>query len=1375
MNGAAGNTRTHRVLIMSMTMLFATATPVVTSEEGNNGINDQDISGEISPYQFEEDGRSYLLNEGGVELFSASSYLKIEWAKEGYPGLFLPFEKGSQHSRGHQRSCESAWSVGDSDNITTTDGTIVATVERVSANAAVFVEDGQVVSSTTLNDITSTWESIIYPTNTNHFGDAPDVDNNCQIEIVVHSVDGIGGTGGYFQPSISSIRESLFVDVDDLGSRNPILAHEFGLLIHNAWDPYEYLWIVEGAAEMAEFVCFGSNSDLESNANSWAENTSTSLRWWNERSSDRGSGFLFLMYLSDMLGGAPSIRSLVSDSSIGGSGIENLARNPGPGSTPVGDTMSEIFSNFSAAMTLDSPQGAFGFSELDLEDDCDSDVLCRAPPRESNGVWTEVWQSQGYSLEGWGFSSFRFTQGNGDPLNLMIQPDRFGFEGAILVREASSGTWTMSELRIDGSTGIGTGLIHGFGNSTSEVWLLVWYNSVVDDCDIDFANCGVLPGGSYPTGSFTVNADLLSEPAEVSIDAIHDFDRDKDGLDDSLELSISVSSSAYFETLDVGIEAFSNNTVVDSASFGLSASNGEPSTKSIWFTPQFSGDVSFVVRISDITGEEQDLALSLPEYVFNMRPFGSGSISTNLTETWLPTYIFGGGFDPWGFGLSNGSFNQNETPSSYIWDLGDGNISSLKNPIHSYVEQGEYTISLTVVDAGGYFSEIQTWNISVNDSSNPIPDISIGGISIDDELTINTNQRVQFSSFGTSDNVPIEQLSFQWDFGDGSIDSGVGLYEVGHSWADGSANGTVYSMTLRASDGTQYAEKSILVRVMNRVPREILTDSLQTHSLIPLSMPDVFTDDDGIIVEYRWSFDEGVNLGGGSLSLASDFSEIKSFVANPIVGWREPGLKNVTLEVTDDDGNSSVTFFQVEVLNQRPVAIFDRPIDGDVGTAYIFHSSSFDPDGDSSALVHVWTISDMDSTIENTSSVSRTFSEPGLYSVSLVVLDEKGLSSAPKIYLFSIENPLPIPVLSFSCPSLEGKMINEIPDGNEPIVWQVPHTSSGGGFVAPGNMIRFDGSGSHDGDPGFQGKSSIEMNSPEWNGIVSWIWDFGDASPPASGPVVWHNYERSGEYVVRLTVIDGFAEGESNTTEMVVIVSQAPKIVTKNPIDSEYVIEGDSVELWENASDLDDLFLESAWLDEDALFDSDGDGDPANDKDRSLTGGLEFNWDLDVFYDSDCMTIEGCDGDTRDDWIEDNQTWGSPGEVRISLTVCDGVGVCSSKDYVVTVLSIQDTAPPKTLSDLTVNDLIPGKESAGLMALVLLVAILGWMVMRERDDDELDAMEMVDNYGVDEVQAEGGMPGMDQHSPPPQPTYLTTDERTNRESGYVRPIRTRRR
>jgi hypothetical protein len=125
--------------------------------------------------------------------------------------------------------------------------------------------------------------------------------------------------------------------------------------------------------------------------------------------------------------------------------------------------------------------------------------------------------------------------------------------------------------------------------------------------------------------------------------------------------------------------------------------------------------------------------------------------------------------------------------------------------------------------------------------------------------------------------------------------------------------------------------------------------------------------------------------------------------------------------------------------------------------------------------------------------------------------------------------------------------------------------------------------------------------------------------------------------------------------------------------------------------------------------------------------------------------------------------------------VCDGLNVCESKDFVITVISIEDTKPPKTLSDLRIEDIIPGKESAGLLFLVALVAILGWMVLKERDEDELDALDMAKKYDVDEVEAEGGLPGMDQHRPPPQPRYLTADQRTNTESGYVRPIRTRRR
>jgi hypothetical protein len=78
------------------------------------------------------------------------------------------------------------------------------------------------------------------------------------------------------------------------------------------------------------------------------------------------------------------------------------------------------------------------------------------------------------------------------------------------------------------------------------------------------------------------------------------------------------------------------------------------------------------------------------------------------------------------------------------------------------------------------------------------------------------------------------------------------------------------------------------------------------------------------------------------------------------------------------------------------------------------------------------------------------------------------------------------------------------------------------------------------------------------------------------------------------------------------------------------------------------------------------------------------------------------------------------------------------------------------------------------LALVAAVLLLGWLIMRQKDEEELDALGRVETYDVQEVVKEGGLQGMDQHNPPPQPKYLTIEERRSKESGYIRPIRTRR-
>ncbi len=1361
------NSISSAVMIVSV-MLLAGLSPLaaaVPSEEVPVSI---EITGDLSDFVPPIEGKQYMFAGSDEPIFSATGFLKRQWVEEGYPGVVLPFSQAYQNSRHSVRSCEAAWSQGDTDTISTASGTISATVQKVSSNSVVFVEDGEIVPSTTLNDITSTWESTIFPTNTNYFGSAPDVDNNCQVEIVILAIDGAASVGGYFVPGLASTREAVFVDVDDLSWRNTILAHEFQHLLHNARDPYEFIWIDEGAADMAAYLCFGVTSTLTGHANEWSQNSNMSVRWWNQRIADYGAGFMFMMYLADKLGGGSAIRSLVADTATGGAGIENLANNPEPGFTSIGTTMSDIFANFTMAVSIDSAQGAFGFSNLDLTAGCIAASICRVQMSGFNDQWVNSWSSPSQAVEGWGMRAYKFNQGSGAPLNLMVQPTQFGFEGAVLSRDSATGSWSMSRLRVDPSSGAATGLVHGFGNTTDEVWLTTWFESAVDDCDYNYMTCGITTG-SYPSASVIVQAELITDPAEISINTIDSFDRDGNGVDDSVELDLDIVSNAFFEVLEVSVDAYVNNTLIDTLVFSATAGNSIPTEKTVWFTPPHTGDWTFGVSIRDITDALVDQAFSLPVELANMEPVASGSISTNVTQTWLPVNMFGSGYDEWGFGQLNGTFSHNETPIGYFWDLGDNVSSGLKNPVHPYLNPGEYTIVLTVMDQGGYFSESQSWDVLVQDTSDPIPEISVDGVVVTDELVLLTNQQVEFSARGTTDNLPIEELEFSWDWGDGESVSGVGLAESSHSWVDGSADGIVYTLTLTVSDGLHEVEHTIFIRILNRLPKLVFDDSLETFTLTPIEMPEIFTDSDGMIVEYNWQFEGGVNLDGGGMTLTSDFSSTESSLSNPLVGWREPGPKTVTLEVTDDDGNSSLTTIVVNVLNQRPVAVFSRPSDGTVDTTYTFSSLSFDPDGDTSLLSTSWNISDLDGPIANSSSVSHTFLRPGLYTVSLTVVDERGLSSATKSYTIRIQNPVPVPELAYSCPSANGSLLDREPNDSDAVIWQIPQTSDGGAFVAPGTLIRFDGSSSYDSDPLFVGRTSTNPDDPEWNGITHWIWDFGDATPVVEGPVVWHSYEIPGTYVVTLTVVDGFEGGETNSTTVLVHVSRAPIIGEMDPIGSDYVNVGDAVLLNFSVSDADLDDGISAWMDTDSMVDSDEDGDPTNDMDRDLTGDLVVRWDLNVALDFDG------DGDPRNDWGWNSQSWDSMGEVRILMQVCDGVDVCSEKEFVVIVLAEEEEFKPRSLSDLTWSDLVPNKESAGLLTLVAMVLILGWVIMRQKDEEEIDAEEMLETYEVEEVESDGGLPGMDQHKPPPQPKYLTVDERRDRESGYVRPIRTRRR
>jgi hypothetical protein len=256
-----------------------------------------------------------------------------------------------------------------------------------------------------------------------------------------------------------------------------------------------------------------------------------------------------------------------------------------------------------------------------------------------------------------------------------------------------------------------------------------------------------------------------------------------------------------------------------------------------------------------------------------------------------------------------------------------------------------------------------------------------------------------------------------------------------------------------------------------------------------------------------------------------------------------------------------------------------------------------------------------------------------------------------------------------------------------------------------------------------------------------------------------------------LTVVDGFEAGETNSTSMIVYVSRSPEIITNDPTGLEYVIVGDIVSLDVEVIDTDIVDGIEAWLDTDISVDSDGDGDYENDQNQYLSRSPTIQWDLNIARDG----LDN-DGNTMNDFVWGDQIWSLPEyqPLVILVQVCDGVNVCITKQFEITVLGIEEDSGPLSISDLTWEDFVPDAESAGLLALIATVLLLGWLIMRQKDEEELDAEGRKETYDVQEVVNEGGLPGMDQHNPPPQPKYLTTQERRNKESGYIRPIRTRR-
>ena len=1386
----------NRAYTILLVFLVSVMSPMVSAEpiEGSESvvIDVTPVFADLDDFE-EMDSHPYMLPDSDEMLYSATRMMKNHWISEGMPGVEIATSPQSVTSG---RAC-TPYNEGDSATVPTSGGSIDVTVEKTTSTAAFMVQSGRTLSSTVLNNWASTWDTTVYPTLMTYFGKdyfdgrgiaAPDVDNNCQIEVVIYAIDGAFNIGGYFAPGMSASREAIFIDIDDapLAWSKVILAHELQHLLHNALDPYENLWIDEGAADMAAFLCFGGSSTLYGHVNAWTSASELSVRWWNQRPADYGGGFIFLLYLADHLGGGPAIRKLAQDSSTGAAGIEDLARNPidaPPG--VIGRDFIDIYTNFTIAATLDSDQGIYGMSNLFLSPACGSSEFCKIQPADTNSDWLGPWSSTGNDVEGWGVRVFKFTPGSAAPapLTMRFTGDVPGMDGVIMSRAAADGIYTRSDINFNGA--VGTALVPGFGNITDEIWAITWYASAQGDCD--YTSCG----SSYPQGVIDVEAARITSPASLSLNSTILADRDGDTNVDTAEVEFNVMSNAFFEDLDVEVEVRNaSGVVLDTIETRVQAGGGVNVPTKFWYTAKSSEIHTFHLTMKDMLGDVIDTVQTGAQFLDNMKPVANSSIEPKEAQTWDNILFVGSGFDAWGLSLANNTLPYLDDPVAYAWSFDDGNTSSLKSPVRPYLEVGEYNVSLMILDQGGTWSDSDITTINVTDETDPTPIISVNGQIITNNLSILTGQIIQFSAERTTDNVPISHLEFTWDWGDGDIESGKGVSTAYHLWEDGLTAVTIYNLTLTVNDGVNSASTSIEIIVNNRAPGQIFSDMVITETFTATMIPEIFDDVDGELVGWNWEFDEGVNLDGGVVDRTDLFVDTISTEQMPLVAWSTPGMKLVNLTVTDNDGAQSSTQISVQVLNQLPVAQFEvrdsssagspvidfRIEDGEVDVPYTFNGrDSYDPDGligDSTDLTFLWTFSD--GTTSNESLVVYDFPTPGEHSVTLVVIDEYGMQSEPRVLGVRILNPKPIISVKIFDVWYEGELVTTSTPLPEGASFDYTHTFDDDENVVttPGQMLYFDSIGTRDGDRKYENRSiPLESNHSNWNGIVEYSWDFGDATPISHEPLPWHAFERPGTYKVTLTVRDSYLTGDVSRATFTVVVNEAPQIGEFKITDTVYL--GESIILDVNVTDAEQINDYVVWRDEDV---NDG---LHTDRDGRISSDIVVLWEFDLEFDADS------NGDAMDDWevpsgadgIRVAASWEEVGIKMVRVSVCDGMGVCVYKDIEITVLD--EKSPEPSLSDFSIKDwqewfLDASGESFVVLALIVAVLILGWAVMRSPTEIEEEAEQAAATYEVEEVQSYGGVLGMDQHTPPPAPGILSKDERRSGSSGYVRPLRRRR-
>ncbi len=573
----------------------------------------------------------------------------------------------------------------------------------------------------------------------------------------------------------------------------------------------------------------------------------------------------------------------------------------------------------------------------------------------------------------------------------------------------------------------------------------------------------------------------------------------------------SISKSSYIQVF--------NNPVAD---FSISAQSGcIPFTTS--FTDLSSSTDGTINTWTWDFGDGTTSSLSNPTHTYNSTGTFSVSLvvqddngcqddtlfSNLITVDYPPVagFTMSGNYSCYQPFTVNFSNTSSGNITSYAWDFGDGNSSSLSSPSHTYSSFGTFPVELIV-----------TTNFGCTDIFRDTIVIEPFVAAFTSNLTqICQGDAVQFNNFsGPNAN------SWQWDFGDGATSSSANPLHVYNSAGD-------FTVTLIAS-GNGCPDTVIKVNLIHVQPYPLIDFfTLDTFSCsLPYTVS--FTNQTVNGVNWFWDF------GDGSSSNAQ----------NPVQTYTTEGSFSVSLTATGSNGCPAVLTKSYYVVVDVPVADFYAfPINhGCIPLPVLFNDSSQSTDP---IVSWQWDFGDgSTSTLQNPMHV---YNVPGTYNVSLIITTAGGcIDTVIRPAYIQVGTP-PLPAFTWA-PDTQcvHQNVNFFDASSNTLSWQwdfgdgstdtarnpvhayadtgtytITLTVSNMGcdsvLVIP-KIITIIG-------PVAQFTDSINCLTPltvlftdqTINPHQSWWWDFGDGAVD-SIPNPVHNYAAFGTYNVMLIVTD---------------------------------------------------------------------------------------------------------------------------------------------------------------------------------------------------------------------------------------------------------------